>query len=83
MKEFERCLADILLEEKRLFVQHGEICDDISRKLDELKEGIDDSERVRLEIGQLYSDKEIAHKQLKMVRAEMSCYIQEVLKNAG
>lgn len=81
MKEFERCLADILLEEKRLFVQHGEICDDISRKLDELKEK--DSERVRLEIGQLYSEKEIAHKQLKMVRAEMSCYIQEVLKNAG
>lgn len=81
MKEFEKCMADILLEEKRLFVQYGEICDDISRKLDELKER--DSERVRLEIGQLYSDKEIAHKQLKMVRAEMSCYIQEVLKNAG
>lgn len=76
MKAYNRSLADILLEEKRLFVQYGEICDDISRKLDELKEK--DSERVRLEIGQLYSEKEEAHKLLKKVRVEMSRYINDI-----
>ena len=81
MKEFERCLADILLEEKRLFVQYGEICDDISRKLDELKER--DSEKVRLELGQLYSEKEEAHKLLKKVRVEMVQYINRIFWEVG
>lgn len=81
MKEFERCLADILLEEKRLFVQYGEICDDIIRTLNKMREAY--SERDQLVLTQLYLDKEEAYKRLKKVRQEMADYIQEVLKNAG